>query len=243
MAVGSKSFPQDIPSESHLSSQPTIGNAGVAASHSFLGISPISQVAIGYGLLIATLWTPSGPYRSVCMILACSWLLLFTFGAACSRRELGLGAPSREGASRILAVGLIVAGAIPLIAILAGQRVPANPGWPPVRDVWQYVVWAMAQQFILQSFFYVRLESALGGQRAVLAATVLFAAAHLPNLVLTAGTFVAALFFCEMFRRYRSIYPLGLVHAALGLALAESIPDHLIHHLRVGIGYLHFHVH
>jgi len=101
----------------------------------------------------------------------------------------------------------------------------------------------MAQQFILQSFFYVRLESALGGQHAVLAATVLFAAAHLPNLVLTAGTFVAALFFCEMFRRYRSIYPLGLVHAALGLALAESIPDHLIHHLRVGIGYLHFHVH
>ena len=96
MAVGSKSFPQDIPSESQLSSQPTIGNAGVAASHSFLGISPISQVAIGYGLLIATLWTPSGPYRSVCMILACSWLLLFTFGAAYSRRELGLGAPSRS---------------------------------------------------------------------------------------------------------------------------------------------------
>ena len=177
------------------------------------------------------------------MILACSWLLLFTFGAAYTRRELGLGAPSRQGAFRILVFGLIAAGAVPLIAILAGQRIPANPGWPPVRDIWQYVVWAMAQQFILQSFFYVRLESALGGQPAVLAATILFAGAHLPNLILTAGTFVAALFFCEMFRRYRSIYFLGIVHAALGLALAESVPDHLIHHLRVGIGYLHFHVH
>src|SRR5437868_12645708 len=164
MAVGSKSFLQDIASASQVPSREPIEKSTVAASHSFLGISPISQVAIGYGLLIATLWTPSGPYRSVCMILACSWLLLFTFGAACSRRELGLGAPSREGASRILAVGLIVAGAIPLIAILAGQRVPANPGWPPVRDVWQYVVWAMAQQFILQSFFYVRLESAQIGR-------------------------------------------------------------------------------
>jgi hypothetical protein len=41
-----------------------------------------------------------------------------------------------------------------------------------------------------------------------------------------------------MFRRYRNIFPLGLVHAALGLTIAASLPDSLLHHMRVGLGYL-----
>jgi len=43
-----------------------------------------------------------------------------------------------------------------------------------------------------------------------------------------------------MFRRYRNIFPLGLVHAALGLTIAASLPDHWLHHMRVGIGYLRY---
>ena len=89
----------------------------------------------------------------------------------------------------------------------------------------QYLIWALVQQFILQSFFYVRLESLLGGRWAVLAAAGLFAAVHLPSPVLTVGSFVGGLFFCEMFRRYRNIFPLGLAHALLGLAMAASFSD------------------
>jgi membrane protease YdiL (CAAX protease family) len=96
------------------------------------------------------------------------------------------------------------------------------------------------QQFILQSFFFIRLESLLDARRAVWAAAVLFSAAHIPNPVLTVGTFLGALFFCETFRRYRTIYPLGIVHAAWGLALAESVPESLLRHMRVGIAYIHF---
>jgi hypothetical protein len=44
-----------------------------------------------------------------------------------------------------------------------------------------------------------------------------------------------------MFRRYRSIVPLGLAHAALGLTMAASFSDSLLHHMRVGIGYLVLH--
>jgi hypothetical protein len=43
-----------------------------------------------------------------------------------------------------------------------------------------------------------------------------------------------------MFRRYRSIYPLGIVHAMLGLTIAMIMPDSLLHHMRVGIGYLRY---
>jgi hypothetical protein len=43
-----------------------------------------------------------------------------------------------------------------------------------------------------------------------------------------------------MFRRYRSIYPIGIVHAVLGLTVALTIPDSILHHMRVGIGYLRY---
>jgi membrane protease YdiL (CAAX protease family) len=85
----------------------------------------------------------------------------------------------------------------------------------------------------------VRLELLVGRKRAVLLASFLFASTHWPSPVLTAGTFLGALFFCEAFRRYRNLIPLGAVHAALGMALAESVPDSLLHHMRVGIAYWH----
>jgi len=61
---------------------------------------------------------------------------------------------------------------------------------------------------------------------------------HVPNMVLTTFTLMAGLFFCEMFRRYRSIYLLGIVHAVLGLTLSTTIPASVLYHLRVGIGLL-----
>jgi membrane protease YdiL (CAAX protease family) len=69
---------------------------------------------------------------------------------------------------------------------------------------------------------------------------LLFVAAHLPSPILTTFTLVGGLFFCEMFRRYRSIYPIGIVHAVLGLTIAVTMPDSVLHHMRVGIGYLRY---
>jgi hypothetical protein len=43
-----------------------------------------------------------------------------------------------------------------------------------------------------------------------------------------------------MFRRYRSIYPIGIVHAVLGLTIAVTLPDSLLHNMRVGIGFLQY---
>jgi membrane protease YdiL (CAAX protease family) len=111
----------------------------------------------------------------------------------------------------------------------------------PWRRAWQYAIWALEQEFILQSFFYVRLESFLGSRRAVWGAALLFCAAHLPSPVLTLLSLIGGLLFCEMFRRYRNIFPLGLVHAVLGLTIAASFPDSLLHHMRVGLGYLSHH--
>ena len=140
----------------------------------------------------------------------------------------------------MLAVGCAVAAAIPLVVVARGHPIPANTDWPKLNNLWPYVVWAVGQQFLLQSYFYVRFEQLLGGRAAVAVSSVLFALLHLPNLPLTGLTLVGGLFFTEMFRMYRSLYPLAIAHALMGIAIAYSFPDSLMHHMRVGLSYWKF---
>ena len=158
-----------------------------------------------------------------------------------SLRRLGLGLPKMLGASVVLGVGLATIVCMVGVVSWAGGQIPANPTWfSNLQAAWGYVIWAMLQEFMLQSFFFIRWEELYGGSAGVWITSTLFAAAHLPNPVLTTAALIGALFFCEMFRRYRSIYVLGIVHAMLGLTVAILIPDGLLHHMRVGLGYLRY---
>jgi membrane protease YdiL (CAAX protease family) len=104
------------------------------------------------------------------------------------------------------------------------------------------VLWTLYQQFLLQDYFMARLLRLLSNEAAAVAlAGVLFAAAHLPNLVLTAATLVWGVMSCALFRRYRNLWALGLAQGLLGLCFAVCVPDALHHHLRVGLGYLRYH--
>jgi membrane protease YdiL (CAAX protease family) len=67
----------------------------------------------------------------------------------------------------------------------------------------------------------------------------LFCIAHIPNPVLMLATLGMGLFWAELFRRYRNIYPLSVAHAILGLSLSVTIPEPVTHHMRVGIAYWH----
>jgi len=235
MAVGSKSFPQDDVS-------PALGAAtGFSSTVSAVrGTWPVwLELLVVFGLLEAVLWTPRSFWHSVLIALEVSSTLWFTFRRHMPA-ELGLVWPKRSATVWILLLGGLVALAIPTAAIVTGHPVPANPNWPKFQNIWPYVIWAFAQQFLLESFFFLRVESIMGVRRAVWASTLLFTVAHLPNMALTALTLIGALFFTEMFRRYRSIYPLGIVHALLGIAIAYSFPDTVMHHLRVGLSYWQF---
>ncbi len=198
------------------------------------------QIAFAYGLLEAALWTSPGRLDLIWMILTATFILLTAFRGPYSAREMGVTLPSGKATVWIVGAGLILAATLWSFAALTGADAAPTHAMP-LRTTWQYAVWAFLQQFMLQSFFFVRLESLLGSQRAVLATTVLFAAAHIPNPILTVGTVLAGFFFCEMFRRYRNIFPLGVVHVILGLAMAASVSDALLHHMRVGIGFVQFH--
>ena len=198
------------------------------------------QVATVYSAILIACWTPEGPLKAGLMVLTTCTIAILALSSRYTAKEMGLGKPPLAGSLLILACGLVFALSLPLIASVAGLR------FPPIRVVpwhaaWQYAVWALMQQFALQSFFYLRVESLVGSRRAVFLTALLFAIIHLPSPVLTVATLAGGLFFCEMFRRYRTIVPLGLVHALLGLTIAASFSDHLLHHMRVGIGFLAFH--
>ncbi len=233
MSTVSKSFPQEsVPAPSiPLSEQDVVGRSA-------LGIW--LQIAFAYGLLEAALWTPPGRLDLAWMILTAAFILVMAFRGPYSAREMGVTFPTGKATIWIVGAGLILAATLWSFAALTGADAAPTHAMP-LRTTWQYAVWAFLQQFMLQSFFFVRLESLLGSRRAVLATTVLFAAAHIPNPILTVGTVLAGFFFCEMFRRYRNIFPLGVVHVILGLAMAASVSDALLHHMRVGIGFVQFH--
>jgi hypothetical protein len=234
MAVGSKSFPQENAPNKVPQSQ-SFTSAFARRERWFI----FFQILVVFGLLEAVMWTPRSAFHSCLIgleIAVTLWLGLQGY----SKSELGLVWPPARVSLWILLVGGTAALAIPLLALAAGRPVPANADWPRLQNLWPYVIWAFAQQFLLQSFFFVRVESLAGPRWAVLASTALFTFAHLPNAALTAMTFVGALFFTDLFRRHRSIYPLGIIHAMLGIAIAYSFPDQIMHHMRVGLSYWQF---
>jgi hypothetical protein len=196
------------------------------------------EVAIVFGLILAAVWTPQGRLNAVFTISVAVCVTAFAVRGPWSSREMGLARPL-VAAGRILFIGSTLCGVIGCAGLTlrfagAGYAIPWTRSW-------EYAIWALVQEVILQSIFFLRLESVIGSRHAVLWAASLYAIAHVPSPVLTVLSFLGGLMFCELFRRYRNIFPLGVIHAALGLTIAASLPDKWLHHMRVGIGYLRLH--
>jgi membrane protease YdiL (CAAX protease family) len=212
-----------------------------------------AQIVIVFLFLELAIWAPTPHTRNRWAAISAITILVFvlinvlinvqidSLSYQPSLERLGLGLPGMFGATVVLGVGLATVVFMVILVYWAGGQIPANPTWfPNLESAWGYVIWAGLQEFILQSFFFNCFEELYGSSAAVWIAPALFAAVHLPNPILTTATLIGALFFCEMFRRYRSIYPLAIVHAMLGLTIAIITPDSLVHHMRVGIGYLRY---
>jgi membrane protease YdiL (CAAX protease family) len=199
-----------------------------------------TQIISVFLFLEFALWASTRDGRNRWALIAMIAILVFVLIDQPSLQRLGLRLPKTFGASVVLGIGFAAIVLMVILVNLAGGQIPANPTWPNLRSVWGYLIWALIQEFILQSFFFNRFEELYGGSAAVWIAATLFAAAHLPSPVLTTATLIGALFFCEMYRRFRCIYPIGIIHAMLGLTIFLITPDSLLHHMRVGIGYLQY---
>jgi membrane protease YdiL (CAAX protease family) len=198
------------------------------------------QLVTAYGLIESALWSPRLPIRNRRALIAAIVIIIFLVVDRPSIRRMGLALPSTFAASIVFAISFAAAIVMIFFVESIGGQIAPIPTWTTLYRSGGYVIWALLQELLLQSFFFTRCEELFGSSGAVWVAATLFAAAHLPNLILTTLTLVGGLFFCEMFRRYRSIYPIGIVHAVLGLTVAITMPDSLLHHMRAGVGFLQY---
>jgi hypothetical protein len=199
----------------------------------------LAELILGYGLILAVLWTPESAQRILSPI-AFAVTLAIVLADGQTREELGFGLRGLVPSLWILPAAAALTVACVLLSKRAGtlhSLYDANFG-----HVAGYFLWTLYQQFLLQDYFLPRMTRVVANERkAVLFVAVLFATAHLPNLVLTAATFVWGLISCMLFRRYHNLYAIGLAQGLLGLCCAVCVPDALNHHMRVGLGYLHYH--
>lgn len=199
------------------------------------------ELLAAYGVIEVTLWTPR-PAQLYWWWASVAVIAVFT---ALRRRpldELGLGLQGLRPTLPAIPAGVALAALILALGYWNGSLQPLFGPAHVYPHVLAYSLWALAQQFILQAFFYRRVEVLAGnGFRAVAVTAGLFAAAHIPNPLLVPVTLTGGLATCELFRRYRNLYPLAVAHALVGLALAVSVPDAIQRHMRVGLGYLHYH--
>lgn len=194
----------------------------------------LSETAIVFFLIFGAIWTRQGDVNLAFTLTAMVCVMTFAILGKFNVREMGLTRPV-SGVAYIALAGALSCVAVVGLGILL--RPLGHNYSVPLRRSGQYAIWALEQEFILQSIFFVRLEDIFGSGRAVLAAASLFTVAHIPNPVLTPLAFLGGILFCELFRRWRNLYPLGIIHAALGLTIAASLPDKWLHHMRVGIAY------
>jgi len=197
------------------------------------------ELILGYALIVGIIWMPDHLQRILSPVVLVLTLLVVVVRGK-SQDELGVG---RRGLVRSLWI-LPAAVALSAVSMFAAAKIgtlhPLYKG--DFKHIAGYVLWTVYQQFLLQDYFMERLLRLVSNEAAAVSlAGTLFAAAHLPNLVLTAATLVWGIVSCALFRRYRNLWALGLAQGLLGLCFAVCVPDSLHHHLRVGVGYLRYH--
>jgi hypothetical protein len=198
----------------------------------------IAELAFAYGLILVVCWTPR-PWQRVLWVVAAATVAVLTCRSFEGLKAMGLRGTNFLRTLWVPGAALLAA----LVAAFVADRLHTLhlPSGPLlfVRTYAAYAVWAFVQQFLMQCFFLARLRRILpSATSAAFVAAFIFAAAHLPNPILTPITLLWGFAACLLFLRYRSLYPLALAHAILGIAIAVTIPGPVVHNMRVGLGYL-----
>ncbi len=194
------------------------------------------EVAVAYALIEGALWS-AGAVQAGWALAGLAWIVAATVMSHRPAQSLGITWRGLRQSAWVIAAAIMVSGLLFLTAWLQGTLHPLAGAHKSLWHAWLYAVWALVQEFILQSFLYVRLEAVLSKGWALPATALLFAVAHIPNPILIPASLVLALILTSLFARYRNVYTLAAAHAILGLALSVTLPQALLHNMRVGAAY------
>ncbi len=201
------------------------------------------ELLVAYGLILAVIWTPR-PWQRVLYWAPVVWISVTTWLSFESWRAMGWRVTNLLRSMWVVAIAAVLGGVAVLLALHLGTlHAPAGP-LMLFRTFYGYAIWSFVQQFLMLDYFFGRFLRVLRTTSyAVLASSLIFALAHLPNPILTPATLLWGLAACLIFLRYGNLWPLGMAHAIFGICLAVTVPARLTHNMRVGIGYWGFHPH
>jgi membrane protease YdiL (CAAX protease family) len=189
-------------------------------------------------LLVIYMWI-AGPVLGA--VRGLSFIPILSILGLCAFRNLRSGdgwGLRREGLLPGLAWALGVT--LPLAALLLGTGSWLGTLQPPVHPAIGFLlllVWALAQQFVLQTVVFREARERFSRRTAILFAASFFATAHLPNPFLTPVTFVAALAWCWLYDRTSNLVPLAVSHALASMAVVVAFGPGITGGMRVGYGY------
>ena len=200
----------------------------------------LAELAFGYCLILAVIWTPH-PLQHWLYFIALGWFIASIVLSFESWQAMGCCVAGFWRSSWVIGVALVLAAIATFFA--SSFHTLHHPGGPEqwVRTFAGYTIWSLMQQLLLQGYFLARLLRIVpkANIAAFLAASV-FALAHLPNPILTPLTLIWGLTACLVFIRSRNVYPLAIAHAIFGICVAITIPASMLHNMRVGLGYLRY---
>jgi membrane protease YdiL (CAAX protease family) len=210
----------------------------ISPPQSDTSLRTLAGLTAGFAAILVVLWLPTreqlifGPIALFVPLILVLW-------QKPRLSDLGLDWRGFVSSLWILPAAAVLAAAGILLARAAGTFHELYK--PDLAHVGGYVLWTIYQQFLLQDYFMPRLTRLLKADAAIAFAAVLFAIAHLPNVALAVATLAWGAISCFLFRRYRSLLVLGITQGLLGLCFAVCVPDAYLHHMRVGLGYWHYH--
>lgn len=200
----------------------------------------IGELAIGFSLILAVIWTPR-PLQHWLYFIALGWFIISISLSFESWKAMGCCVSGFWRSSWVVGLAVFLAAVATFFA--STLHTLHHPGGPVqwVMAFGGYTVWALMQQLLLQGYFLARLLRILPNPNVAAAlSAVVFALAHLPNPILTPLTLVWGLTACFVFVRTRNVYPLAIAHAIFGICVAITIPASVLHNMRVGLGYIDY---
>ena len=99
-------------------------------------------------------------------------------------------------------------------------------------------IWGLVQQYVLQGFINRRLMQAFGkGWITIVIVALIFSCLHLPNLPVVMITLLAGLIWAAIYQRAPNLYALAVSHSIMTWFVVSTLPNQMLHHLRVGVGF------
>lgn len=223
---------------------PEVGSQPSHAVHAINPVVTASEVLAVYAAILLYIWRWQGPYTFLWLPMLAAVLFSQWFYGD-NLQELGVtGQEFWPCARASLPLFAVVIGGAVSYGLWVHYSVGRLASLHVCLSLCGYFVWCSFQQYLTQSYFHRRLMKVMPSPHLrSLAIGLLFAGAHIPSPVLMAATFFGGIIFAEIFFHHPNIWPLALVQAVAGFLIGILGPPWIIHGMRVGPGYLLFHLH